>query len=253
MKRLRQLIVIGVAAGMLFAVPAAASARTDGTRIDSEPTVTTDVVRQPTLDQIKERAAAAIDRRLVTLKKLTDGVASSEFITARHKTTLIREYASAGLGLTAVGRQIEAAETIDELRALIPAIAEDFRIYLVVVPKSRQVGASDRVADVVDRLGSAADTVGEAIRRGEEAGYDMSEARKWLISALDDIDEARRTGVPVADNVIGLQAADWEEPAASELQEGRRRLDNARVDVRKAKASLEKAKQAIEDALGSDG
>jgi len=256
MKRLRQLIVVGVAAGMLFALPAAASARTDDTRVGAEPTESTlarDVAREPSIDRIKERAAAAIDRRLATLAKLTQGVASSEFITAGHKATLIRDYASAGLGLSALGRQIEAAETIDELRALIPAIAKDFRIYLVVVPKSRQVGASDRVADVVDRLGTAADTIAVAIQRAEAAGYDMSEARRWLISARDDIDEARRTGVPVADNVIGLAASDWEEPAASALEEGRRRLDNARIDVQKAKISLEKAKAAIEDAIGSDG
>ncbi|GMR02325.1 MAG: hypothetical protein BMS9Abin20_0656 [Acidimicrobiia bacterium] len=252
MKRLRRLIAVGVAAGMLFAIPATANAQTDETRDATEVIDTTDATTRPSIDKIKERAAAAIDRRLATLDTLTERVGNSKHMTDRHKGTLLGEYATASFGLSALGRDIQAAETLEELRNLIPAIAEDFRIYLVVVPKSRQVGASDRVADVVERLDEAADTVAEAIRRGEEAGYDMSDARWWLVSARDDIAEARRTGIPVADDVIGLQASDWEEPASSRLQEGRRRLENARVDVRKAKLSLEKARRAIEDAIGSD-
>jgi len=253
MKRLRKLITVGVAAGMLFAIPATASAQTDETREVTEVTDTTNTATRPSIDKIKERAAAAIDRRLATLDTLTDRVNNGEHMTDRHKSTLLGEYESARFGLSSLADDIENATTLEELRGLVPAIAERFRIYLVVVPKSRQVEASDRVADVVERLDEAADTVAEAIRRGDKAGYDMSKARRWLISARDDIAEARRTGVPVANDVIILQASDWEEPASSRLHEGRRRLENARVDVRKAKLSLEKARQAIKDAIGSDG
>ncbi len=253
MKRLRRLMAVGIATGMLFAVPAAANARTDETRDATEVTTTNDETTRPSIDKIKERAAAAIDRRLATLDTLTERVGNSEHMTDAHKGTLLGEYASASFGLSSLADEIENATSLEELRELVPAIAERFRIYLVVVPKSRQVEASDRVADVVERLDEAADAIAEAIRRGEEAGYDMGEAKRWLVSARDDIAEARRTGVPVADDVIGLQASDWEEPASSQLHEGRRRLDNARVDVRKAKLSLDKARQAIEDAIGSDG
>ncbi|MFV2000788.1 MAG: hypothetical protein ACC654_10545 [Acidimicrobiia bacterium] len=241
MKRMKRLAAIALAVGLLMSLPATANAASDETEATS----------RPTIEQVKERAQAAIDRRLDTLDELTQRVTDSAHMTAAHKAVLLGEYASAEFGLSALGEEIAAATSGDELRELVPLIAKDFRIYLVVVPKSREVNASDRVGDVVDRLDEAADTVAEAIRRGEEAGFDMSAAQRWLISARDDIDEARRTGVPVAGDVIGLQASDWEEPASSALEEGRRRLENARVDIRKAVASLEQARDAIKDAIDS--
>lgn len=239
MKRTKRRIAVAVVVGLLMSLPAAANATNDETEATSA----------PTMEQVKERAQDAIDRRLDTLGMLTQRVTESAHMTDAHKSVLLGEYASAEFGLSALGDQIAEATTREELRELIPMIAEDFRIYLVVVPKSRQVNASDRVGDIVERLEAAADTVAEAIQRGEEAGLDMDAANRWLISARDDIAEARRTGVPVAGDVIGLQATDWEEPAASVLQEGRRRLQNTRVDIHKARASLEKARDAIKDAI----
>jgi len=239
MKRMKRLIAVAMAVGLFMSLPAAANAASDETEATS----------RPTIEQVKERAQAAIDRRLDTLDELTQRVTDSAYMTDAHKSVLLGEYASAEFGLAALADEIAAATNGDELRKLVPLIAKDFRIYLVVVPKSREVNASDRVGDVVDRLDEAADTVAEAIRRGEEAGLDMSAAQRWLVSARDDIAEARGTGVPVAGDVIGLQASDWEEPASSNLQEGRRRLENARVDIRKAVASLEQARDAIKDAI----
>ncbi len=250
MRRFKRTIAVGLAAGMLAALPAAANAQTD------EQPATTGVVEttetRPSIDTIKDRAARAIERRLATLDELTRRVNDSQYMTPRHKSTLLGEYASASFGLETLGDAIEEASTYEELRILVPKIATEFRIYLVVVPKTREVQASDRVADAVERLDEAADTTAEAIRRAEEAGYDMTEATRWLISARDDIAEARRTGIPVAGDVIGLQASDWPDPAKSTLEQGHRRLLDAKVDLRKAKASLDKARQAIEDAIGSD-
>jgi hypothetical protein len=252
MKRLKKLLTVAIAAGMLMTLPATANAQTDEQPVATDTVETTDTAARPSIESIKERAAAAIERRLSTLDELTDLVTNSAHMTDGHKSTLLGEYASASFGLSVLGDDIAAATTYEQLRELVPAIATDFRIYLVVVPKSRQVAASDRVADAVDRLDDAADTAAEAIRRAEEAGYDMTDAKRWLISARDDIAEARRTGVPVADDVIGLQASDWQDPAKSTLEEGHRRLQNARVDLRKAKASLDQTKKAIEEAIGSD-
>ena len=252
MKRLKKLLTVGIAAGMLMTLPAAANAQSDERPATTDTVETADTAVRPSIDSIKERAAAAIDRRLDTLDELTRRATNSVHMTDGHKSTLLGEYASATFGLSVLGDDIAAATTYEQLRELVPAIATDFRIYLVVVPKSRQVAASDRVADAVDRLDDAADTAAEAIRRGEGAGYDMTDAKRWLVSARDDIAEARRTGVPVADDVIGLHASDWENPAKSTLEEGHRRLRNAGVDLRKAKVSLEQTKKAIEDAISSD-
>ncbi len=242
MKRTRKLWVIAIALGLLMALPVAANAQETDTSGDRG-TV-------HSIESIKARAQEAVDRRLDTLANLERRVINHEYMTAVHKATLTADYADAVAGLITLNRDIQNAETVEELRELVPLIATDYRVYLVIVPKSYEVGASDRVAHVVSRFEDTADALADAIDRAEAAGYDMTEARRWLISARDEIQEARRTGVPVANDVIDLDASDWEEPAKSMLQEGHRRLKNARVDLRQAKGSLDMAKQAIEDAIG---
>jgi len=242
MKRTRKLWVLAIVLGLFLALPAAASAQ--------ETDTSSDVGSGRTIESVKARAQDAVDRRLDTLANLERRVVNHEYMTTVHKATLTADIADAIAGLIELNRDIQNAGTAAELRELVPLIATDYRVYLVIVPKSYEVGASDRVAHVVSRFEETADTLEDAINRAEAAGYDMTQANRWLISARDEIAEARRTGVPVAEDVIDLDASDWEEPAATTLDEGHRRLKNARVDLRQAKGSLDKAKQAIEKAIG---
>jgi hypothetical protein len=241
MKRTRKLLVPAIALGLLLALPAAASAQETDTSSDAS--------TEHSIEGVKARAHAAVDRRLDTLASLERRVVNHEYMTIVHKATLTADYVDAVAGLITLNREIQNAETAEELRELVPLIATDYRVYLVIVPKSHEVGASDRVAHVVSRFEDTADALADAIERAEAAGYDMTDASRWLISARDEIAEARRTGVPVANDVIDVDASDWEEPAKSTLEEGHRRLKNARVDLRQAKGSLDMAKQAIEDAI----
>ena len=241
MKRTTRILIVATVLGMLMALPVAATAQEADTTGDASP--------EHSIEGVKARAQAAVDRRLDTLASLERRVINHEFMTVVHKATLTADYADAVAGLITLNREIQNAETAEELRELVPLIASDFRVYLVIVPKTYEVGASDRVGHVVSRFEDTADATADAIERAEAAGYDMTEASRWLVSARDEIGEARRMGVPVANDVIDLDASDWEEPAKSTLEEGRRRLGNARVDLRQAKGSLDKAKQAIEDAI----
>lgn len=240
-KRTRKILVVAVALGVLMALPSAASAQ--------ETDVSRDRGTEHSIDEVKARAKAAIDRRLDTLASLQRRVRNHEFMTTVHKATLTADYADAVAGLMSLGREIQDVETGEELRDLVPLIATDYRVYSVIVPKTHQVAASDRVGHVASKFNDTADVISDAITRGEAAGYDMTDAKRWLVSARDEIAEARHTGVPVAGDVIDLDASDWEEPAKSTLEEGKRRLKNARVDLRQAKFSLIKAEQAIRDAI----
>lgn len=239
MKRMMQLIVATATLTTVMVVPLAAQAQ------EAE----TDTTSRHSIDQLKERAQAAIDRRLDTLDRLTDRVDGAQHMTDSHKATLTGDYRAAANGLTGLGVEIAAASTAEELKVLVPLIATDYRVYLVIVPKSLEVAASDRIGVAVERLTDGANRLADAIDRAKAAGIDTSAAERWLISARDEIAEAKRTGVPVADDVIGLDASDWEEPAKSTLQEGKRRLDNARVDVRQAHGSLTKGVAALRDAI----
>ena len=236
---MKHVIVALATLTMALALPMAAHAQEGDTEASSEHSI----------HEIKDRARAAIDRRLDTLDRLTDRVDGASHISPQHAAALTGDYRAASNGLTGLAGEIENASTVEELRTLVPLIATDYRVYLVIVPKSYEVSASDRVGVAVDSLAGTADRLEAAIERATDAGFDATGAQRWLTSARDEIAEARRTGVPVADDVIDLDAGDWEEPAKSTLEEGRRRLDNARIDLRQAHGSLTKAAAALRDAI----
>jgi len=248
MKRTRRLLVAATAVAMLAVLPHAAIAQ----ETDRDPTATTDTqVRDHpyTIDEIRARALAAIDKRLTALERVGTKVGSDSHVTPEHASALIGHYERATEGLKDLAGMIRAAETRERLRELVPLIAEDFRVYLVILPKSHEVLVSDRMADAVERMSGVATTLLEAIERAEEAGHDMTEARRWLTEANDKIGAVERGAVPVANSVIGLTAADWEEPAKTLLAEGKRMLETARGDVRDAIEALKNTRRAIAAAI----
>lgn len=252
MKQKRRLMAVTAAIAVFAVLPQSAVAQesdrqTDTTVVD---TAESDVREYPhTLDEIKRRALAAIDKRLAALSRMSAKVSSNGHVTESHASTLQRHYADASDGLTGLAREIEAAETREELRELIGKIATDYRVYLVILPKSHEVIVSDTMGDAVDRMTGVSGTLLEAIERAEEAGYDMTDARRWLGVANEEIRAVETGAVPVAGSVIGLTAADWEEPAKSLLAEGKRKLGIARGDVRDAVEALKNTRRAIQAAI----
>ncbi len=248
---LKRMLATGLAAGMLLALPAAANAQQADTATDDQATVQeVTPEHRVDFDTAKQRLIDAIERRLETLERLTNIVTGNDHITARHEAELLADYAQAANGLRIARGDAEAATTFEELRQIGHSVVVDYRIYLVVAPKTHEVVASDTVVDAADRMDGIANELGAAIDRAEQAGYDVTEARRWLTVARDEIGEGRRAGGPVADDVIGLQASDYPDPAKGALSEGKRRLENARIDLREAKVALEKSYAALQDAVG---
>lgn len=246
-----RLIAAGLAAALTALSPVAALAQTDERPVvESERPAAERERPSVDLENVKDRAQAAIERRLVTIDRLQSEVRSNPHVTDSHATTLLRELETAESGLQALGREIAAAETIEELRVLIPEIAEDYRIYVLMVPKVYEVLGSDTVAHVVGRFDTAAEELGEAIRRAEDAGYDVSEAEAYLAEMIRQAGKAESLGVPVAGSVLVLQPSDWPDPAKTVLRSGHADLDDARSALRSARQAAHDALEALREAIG---
>ena len=170
------------------------------TAIAQEDTTRTDDSVERIIENLKDRAEKAIEKRLDTIERVTEALEESEHLTDEHERVLLDELGSSAAGLTELGRQIEEAGTIEELRELIPLIFEDYRIYAVVVPKAHlvlreAVALAGPVPDTVlplvpadwpdpaqevlegahSDLRSARDNVGSAIRSAHEVGRILRE------------------------------------------------------------------------------
>jgi hypothetical protein len=234
-KRNRLWLVALVVGGLLVALPGVAVAQTDAVSAD-----TPSVSDVSDIDEIKHRALHAIDRRLHTIARLTRKVSESKSVTDEHAKKLLVDLEDAAEGLKELARKIKGAQTIEELRELVPLIATDFRIYRVVKPKVLQVLASDRVVAATGRLTELGDKLETLIARAADAGYDVTRPRILLARMRHNVAAAERLAAPVADKVVDLQPEDWPDPAKALLREGRARLGEASDHLHRARYQARK-------------
>jgi hypothetical protein len=228
--RTRNWLVAFVVGALVVALPGAAIAQTDSASTDGA--VTDAHVSE--VDEIKHRALHAIDHRLHTIARLTHRVENSATVTEEHAAKLLRDLADAAEGLKELAVKIRAAETVEELRELVPMIG-DFKIKVLVKPKVNQVLASDRIVAATERLSEFSNKLEMLIERAEAAGYDVTRPERLLKRMRLNIRAAYEFGEPVADMVIDLQPEDWPDPAKETLEKGRRRLSLAVDHLRVAK------------------
>ena len=233
--RTRLGLVALVVGGLLVALPGIAVAQTDSVA-DDAPSVSD----MSDVDEIKHRALHAIDRRLHTIARLTRKVNESKSITEEHAKKLLVDLEDAAAGLEELARKIKGAQTIEELRELVPLIATEFRIYQVVKPKVLEVMASDRVVAATERLTELGDKLEILIARAADVGYDVTRPRILLARMRHNVAAAQRLAGPVADMVVDLQPEDWPDPAKALLREGRVRLDESFERVRHARYQARK-------------
>ena len=235
----------------LILAPASALAQTDDAPTTRTLEHDVDNLRGADVGTVKERAQAAIDRRLATIERLKARVADHPHVTGEHRRELLAELDRSEAGLRALSVEIDQATTVPELRVLVPKIATDFRIYLVVVPKVNLALGSDSIVAGGARLNEVAETLQAWIDRAISKGADASEAIGHLADMNEEIRRALALGEPVAGAVLALSPADWPTPAADVLTQGRADLSEAGRLSREARISGQEAVAALREGLGS--
>ncbi len=244
MKRLMALAIAGLIV-MAAALPAAAQA---GSVTDQSIPVR-DHDPATALDKIKTHAERAIAVRLETLGRLTDAVSSNDHLTGGHAAQLLAELSGAETGLAALGDEIQNATGVEEALGLAAKIATDYRVYLVIGPKTHAVLASDSIVAAEGRFSEAADEVQAAIERAEQAGVDTGDAQALLDEARAAATVAADQAAPVADRVVDLAASDWPDPAEAILLTAREDLPTAGSSLRDAVHRLRAAIDELRSAL----
>ena len=242
MKKLSVLLVAVLIVSML---PAAALAQETPADVDG--------AGERLIEKLKDRAEQAIEKRLETIERVTKALGDVQHLTDEHERILLSELAAASNGLTALGREIESAETIAELRELIPSIFEDYRIYVVAVPKAHLVAVADTVVAAVDRLELVAGSLQDTINRLKEAGFDTSEAEVVLGQMQAFLGDASASAGPVPDAELRLAPADWPDPAKGILQGAHSDVRSARGDVSSAVRSAHEIARILRDLLREGG
>jgi hypothetical protein len=195
------------------------------------------------VDVLRAAGDCEINRRFVTLDGLTSLVNHSTVLTADHKTDLLTggginpaSFVSEHAGLTTLKATIDADTTIASLRTDIAKIAPDYRVYLLVVPKTHIVAAADGAAKTSARFVPLASELQNIINLAKADGKDVTAAQAKLDDLNAKVSQANGLIAPVAGSVLPLSPADWNSGAAKPvMQAARQSLHQARnllVDAR---------------------
>lgn len=246
-------LAAGVAVLVLAAAPGVAWAQTD----DPTPDRSTDRVvddrplRDRDIDAVKQRIVAAIERRLDALERMSTVVAENEHISANHAAHLQNDYREAERILEDALAAVEDAETLAELREVVPQAFEETLVFALLRPKTSLVIGSHSMVAVGEHMAGFAEILQSIIDRLSERGLDMSEAQATLDAMTGHLADAEALAEPVAGNVVDLDQADWPDPAKAALEQGRTDLQGAREALRQARGEARDTILAIREALSS--
>jgi hypothetical protein len=195
------------------------------------------------LAYVKARVDLNVAHRELTISKLTSALAARTHVTDAHRATLSGLFSSDAAGLKAVDATVQADTTCKQAVTDGRTVVTDYRVYMLLVPQTHLVAASDtggygasRLTAVEPKLQAGIDAITDPAKKAQaQAAYDDLVAQTK--TAADDF-------AGVGDAMLALKPADM--PAAqskvtaerSKVQAGRTALTTALKDAKTIRGLL---------------
>ncbi len=166
-----------------------------------------------------------IDRRLELLGRLADRVDSAKVLTDADRSALSGQIAAASSGLTALRDTIDHETDVDALKADLKKIVTDYRVYVLVAPKTRLVIGADGALLVAGRFDTLGAKLAGRIADAAAQGKDVTAAQAALDAMNAKVSQARGLAQPLPAALLPLTAADYNAGTAQPV------LNNARATL----------------------
>jgi len=202
------------------------------------------VAAQDRLEAVKRTASAAITRRALVLKELVAATRGTVRLKDGDRSALTTYLQNQIHGLSTLNAKIQSDTDEATVRADAAHIVDDYRVYVLSVPKARGVIVADLELAAADRLSQLADRLGSAVDRAAADGKDTTKA-KADHDALRAKIQAARSGVePLPAALLTLEPAGYPgnrpvlEQSRAALRAGRTALAEAARAARQVAADL---------------
>lgn len=238
---------LAILLSMVVLAPGPAVAQTVD-RSDSANAVDSDRPAAEELDRLKAVTLDEIDRRLVVLDRLTQAVETAERLTAAHHDALLIQLSSARSRLTDLRAEVDGADSLRVLGALVPRIVTDYWVFALIVPQVHEVIAADTLVAVAADLQAVQNQIGSAVDRAASAGVDVSAASAALVQARTSAAEARALAVEVPGAVLPITSDEMPE-AGDSLVGAARTLGVAFEHLKESASATRTAVTALRDAV----
>jgi len=172
--------------------------------------VATTSPRHDRIDEARRRfCVAEIDRRLTALDTRQHELANAKHLTSDHLAALDANIDQTRSGLTALKAQIQAETDMTKLRSECESIWTGYRVFALVLPRTRLVAVADAEGFVAGRLTDVSTRLQQAVDNAKAQGKDVTKAQADLDAMKAKIASGQASAAGVADSILSLTPADW--------------------------------------------
>jgi hypothetical protein len=219
--------------------PGAAGSPKPGSAAGTKPgTSRSALPRNATLQQVQAAATTAVNARVGALNDAAGRVQKAGDL-GGDQAALLHALQADVAGLQQLGGKIAADPTVQTARADYEHIFTGFRVYVLVLPVTRTVGAIDRIDNTVDpRLTTVAGRISSHLTPA-----DQGQVQPLLGDLATQVGTSKSATTGLAATLEGYSPAGWNANHAL-LADARGKVKAARAAVTKARGD---AKQATAD------
>ena len=206
-----------------------------------------EAVGEAQVDVLQAMGEKMIDNRLNALAYAQNLLASARLVASDVKTEVGSMLSENSSGLEALKQQISEDQNVDSLKDKVKSIVEDFRIYIVALPKAHGVAVVSHYRTVESKLG---DLAGKIEVKGEELDVNgdvstlIAEAKSELANSRDFLDAAELK--------LGEMSVKWPSRATGLNLEARAQIIEAKTSLHSAFGKLKQAIVKIRNEAGGE-
>lgn len=190
----------------------------------------------------KDKGDKEIDRRIAALNDLNTRVQAMQRVSDAFKQSLNATISAEISSLTALKAKIDGDTDSATLKADIKSITDGYRIFALVLPQGRIAAAADRIATIVNMLGTLGSKLQARVQTAGAAGNDVTALNALLADMSAQLSDAQ-TQAQAAITVSATLQPDGGDKTkmASNLSA----LKQARADIVAAQKDLAAARKDV--------
>ena len=185
------------------------------------------------LDAAKALATSRIDGRLETLHALELAVNNASHLTSSDRSALSTLISSDISGLTSLRGKVGGEATVSAVRADETTMVDQYRVYLLVVPKVHLTNAFDIESAAESTLQKVHDEL--AARLAKEPGGGTAAEKSQLADLQTQLQNAQQAESGKVSTLLGIQPGPDADAIHSALSPLTAAAKTARTDLRKAR------------------
>ena len=191
---------------------------------------------------VKGKSDAEIDARIAALNGLQARVNEMTKISDSEKASLIASISENLSNMTTLKTKIDTDTDKLVLKSDAASITKSYRIYALILPKTRILAASDRISATVDILTNVKTKLQAGIATAQSNGKDVTAINSVMADMSAKLADASTKGQAAATLVAALQP---DQGNASVAASNKTALGTARADI---KTSINDLVVALQDA-----